>query len=151
MAYPYSTVRTNPYGLCYVQLNPWLFFLLCLLMVHPNLRIWNSWRILSRISVTFWNMVLQISLRCAVCDTSARALVRGTKLCSGYFGCDKYAEKGVWEGRVVYPLVKDINLRTDFLSEGRLMLNTIITKVLFVLYLSTWSKSSRLTICTSCA
>ena len=65
------------------------------------------------------DQVLQISLRCVVCDAPARALVRGTKLCSGYFGCDKCAQKGVWEGRVVYPFVKDINLRTDVSFRGK--------------------------------
>ncbi|CAB4020480.1 Hypothetical predicted protein, partial [Paramuricea clavata] len=57
--------------------------------------------------------VIPISFRCVMCDAPAKALVKGTKLYSGYFGCDKCAQKGQWFGRMTYPDTRNLELRTD--------------------------------------
>jgi len=50
--------------------------------------------------------------RMCVCDAVARAMVKGVKLFSGYCGCDKCSQKGLYIGRMTYP---DVNcpVRTD--------------------------------------
>lgn len=54
-----------------------------------------------------------VVMRCVVCDAPAKAMVKATKLCTGYYGCDKCAQKGTWEdGRVTYPDVQS-TLRTN--------------------------------------
>ncbi len=57
--------------------------------------------------------VIPISIRCIVCDAPAKALVKGTKLYSGYFGCDKCCQRGEWLGRMIYPDTRDLELITD--------------------------------------
>ena len=54
-----------------------------------------------------------VSLRCIVCDAPARAMVKCVKLYSGYAGCDKCSLKGRYLGRMTYPDVKNLPLRTD--------------------------------------
>lgn len=53
-----------------------------------------------------------VAISCVICDTPARAFVKQVKGHSGYFGCDKCVQRGVWEGKMTFP---DINaeLRTD--------------------------------------
>ena len=57
--------------------------------------------------------VIKIVLRCIVCDAPAKALVKATKLYSGYYGCDKCSQSGLWVGRMTYPEVQNVPLRTD--------------------------------------
>ena len=64
--------------------------------------------------IQYGDKCLSVSLRCIVCDAPARALVRGTKLYSGYFGCDKCCQKGRWAGRVIYADIVGFELRTNF-------------------------------------
>lgn len=61
------------------------------------------------------NRVLKVSLKCIVCDAPAKAFVKCTKLCSGYYGCDKCTQKGQWskDGRkVIFPDIHS-ELRSD--------------------------------------
>ena len=56
---------------------------------------------------------IQVTLNCIVCDAPARAMVIATKQYSGYYGCERYEQKCVWCGRVTYPDVVNMVLRTD--------------------------------------
>jgi hypothetical protein len=56
---------------------------------------------------------LRVSLKCVVCDAPARSFVKGTKLFSGYYGCDKCSQRGEWNGRLTYPEYRNVDLRTD--------------------------------------
>ena len=67
--------------------------------------------------------VLKVSLRCVVCDAPAKAFVKGTKLYSGYYGCDKCCQRGLWIGRLTYPEVENLLLRTDIDNSFRMQTN----------------------------
>lgn len=54
-----------------------------------------------------------INVLCIVCDAPAKAFVRGTKLYSGYYGCDKCDQKGEWFNRVTFQDTENLTLRTD--------------------------------------
>ena len=57
--------------------------------------------------------VIQVILKGIICDAPAKAFVKATKLCSGYFGCDKCSQRGFWQGRITYPDVVNLQARTD--------------------------------------
>jgi hypothetical protein len=54
-----------------------------------------------------------IRLRCIVCDAPAKAMVKSVKMYSGYEGCDKCTQHGKWMGRMTFPEVSDVDMRTD--------------------------------------
>ena len=60
------------------------------------------------------NGLIRVKLRCITCDAPAKAMVKSVKLCTGYYGCDKCTQKGLWDGhRVIYPEITNLTLRTD--------------------------------------
>ncbi|KAL2103346.1 hypothetical protein ACEWY4_000214 [Coilia grayii] len=56
---------------------------------------------------------LKVHLECITCHAPAKAMVRCVKLFSGYYGCDKCDQKGVWDGRMLFPEVENLTLRTN--------------------------------------
>jgi hypothetical protein len=68
---------------------------------------------LLRDGLTWMGRIICIKLNCIVCDAPARAMIKATKLFSGYYGCDKCNQRGEWHGRMTYPKVNNIKCRTD--------------------------------------
>ena len=69
------------------------------------------------ISVPESDQVIDVEIVCIICDTPARAFVKQTKGHSGYYGCDKCCQKGLWSGKkVTFPEV-DSPLRTDVMFD----------------------------------
>lgn len=68
---------------------------------------------LLKVGLTVDKQKFAIRLRCIVCDAPAKALVKSVKLYSGYSGCDKCTQTGKWLGRMTYPEVSSIEVRTD--------------------------------------
>ena len=55
---------------------------------------------------------IPFSLSCIICDTPARAFVKCCKGHSGYFGCDKCSQRGMWRKKLTFPET-DAPIRTD--------------------------------------
>lgn len=55
--------------------------------------------------IEFENKIITLKIGAIVCDAPARAMVKGIKSFSGYFGCDHCSQKGKWVGRMTYPEV----------------------------------------------
>ena len=53
--------------------------------------------------VTCFGKHLCIMLDSVVCDTPARSFVKNVKSYSGYHGCDKCIQDGVWMGKMTFP------------------------------------------------
>ena len=45
----------------------------------------------------------RVHIHSFVCDTPARCLIKQTKLYSGYQGCDKCSQNGLYDGRMTFP------------------------------------------------
>ena len=55
---------------------------------------------------------IQVKVSCVICDAPAKAYIKQIKGHSGYFGCDKCVQKGVWVGKMTFPQT-DANMRSD--------------------------------------
>jgi hypothetical protein len=78
----------------------------------------DNLKILINEGLMFRETLLQISVRCVVCDAPAKAFVKKVKQFSGYHGCDKCDQRGNFigegrRGRITYQNVTNLNLRTD--------------------------------------
>jgi hypothetical protein len=65
--------------------------------------------------------LISVNLKCIVCDAPAKAMVKGVKLFSGYYGCDRCNQTGVWCGRITYQDIGNLQLRTDHLINWKLI------------------------------
>ena len=63
--------------------------------------------------IQFGERNFPVSISCIICDAPAKAFVKNVKLFSGYYGCDRCNQRGVYVGRMTYQQVYDLTLRTD--------------------------------------
>lgn len=77
---------------------------------------------ITRVGITHDNNFYNVELNHVICDMPVKSFVKGTKLCSGYYGCDRCTIKGVWHseggsGRVIFPDIFNLTARTDEASD----------------------------------
>jgi len=73
----------------------------------------NEFKKLQTTGVIYGNKKYDIVLAAVICDTPARAYVKSVKGHTGYFGCDKCTQEGVFtERRMTFPEI-NASLRTD--------------------------------------
>ena len=60
-----------------------------------------------------YNRNIEVRLRCIVCDAPARAMIKAVKQYSGYYGCERCTQKGVWLKKITYQETDNLTLRTD--------------------------------------
>ncbi|KAG1676298.1 hypothetical protein GQR58_014382 [Nymphon striatum] len=46
---------------------------------------------------------IRVEISCVICDTPVRAFVKQAKGHSGYSGCDKCSQRGLWKGKMTFP------------------------------------------------
>ena len=100
-----TPVKVFPIALSYGETKP-----NDLVFLHDTVQDLNN---LMKNGLNDGDQVLSVSVRCFVCDAPARSLDKCTKLYSGYYGCDKCCQSGVWIGRMTFPDTDGIELRTD--------------------------------------
>lgn len=70
--------------------------------------------------------VVPVELFQVVCDAPARAMCKGIKSFSGYFGCDGCQIRGVYSHKfmkITYPQIRNLILRTDESFRAKTMMN----------------------------
>ncbi|CAC5384406.1 unnamed protein product [Mytilus coruscus] len=70
--------------------------------------------------LNYMEQMFTVVLTSVICDSPARAFIKNVKQYSGYHGCDKCIQNGVWAGKMTFPEV-DAQLRSD--SDFELMLD----------------------------
>lgn len=68
----------------------------------------------------YMEQMFTVVLTSVICDSPARAFIKNVKQYSGYHGCGKCIQNGVWAGKMTFPEVDD-QLRSD--SDFEIMLD----------------------------
>lgn len=66
----------------------------------------------SGLKVPSTDHIIVLHIDCVICDAPAKSYVKKIKGHSGYYGCDKCSQPGVWKGKMTFPKI-DSALRTD--------------------------------------